>query len=390
MNGRRISWPSVPVGTLGEFPVFWFTLEPRRGQYDWRPLDNYIQTARSHGAGKIYFNLHGTPRWASSRPDESCGGLAPPGCKAAPADLRDWRDYVTAVSTRYKGVISYYELWDEADGHQWSGSIADMLNLARTAYPIIKSIDPGAVVLTPSESIRAIEPEAPGCSFSCWLARYLKAGGSQYADGISWHAYLCQAGRFGCTPEIGCDPSAPIECAGQPILNQIGLVRKLADENGMPGKPIFDTSGGWGLDRNITDAEQRAAYVSRWYIIQAGAGVQLADWWGWQVGNWGTLYDPGSNTGMSARAYLETYRWIVGATVGPCSADGRGIWSCAVTRPGGYQGLAVWSNSASAPYRPPPGLNHYRDLAGNQGSLRSGQPITAGIQPILLENQARP
>jgi hypothetical protein len=100
-----------------------------------------------------------------------------------------------------------------------------------------------------------------------------------------------------------------------------------------------------------------------------------------------TLLEPGI-------AYGQVYNWMVGAVPSACATSGS-IYTCGLTRSGGYQGLAVWDSSlscsngscATTSYTVPSGYTQYRDLAGNVTSINSNSQIQIGIKPILLENQ---
>jgi hypothetical protein len=74
-------------------------------------------------------------------------------------------------------------------------------------------------------------------------------------------------------------------------------------------------------------------------------------------------------------AFNEVYKWLVGATIAkPCSFRGQdtkhGIWTCNLTRDGGYQGLAIWNTEGNSNnYQAPKQFAHYRDLDGNQNPV---------------------
>ena len=385
-----LTWPPLPIGTLGELTAAgWANVEPSNSQFDWSRLDDAIAVAQANGVTTINYNMHTTPLWAAADPSAPCEFSFLTACSSPPADIDDWNNYVTALVTRYKGKINYYELWDEADySAQWSGTQQQLLSMAQSAYGIIKSIDPNAQVLTPSVTVSAVQPITNGCGFGCWQANYLQAGGAQYADGVTFHGFRCSTSQ--CPAGIGCDVA--IDCAGTPLLAQIGYVRSAMNENGLSGKPLLDTSGGWGEDTDLPDSFQQAAYVARWYILQAAAGIKIADWWGWDVG-WGTL---GTSAGLNVagQAYTTVNGWLVGATVTSACALSGSIWTCGFSRPNGYQAQIVWSSvnssdTATSPYTPPSEFTQYRDLAGNTTST-SGAPIDVGMQPIILETGPPP
>ena len=136
---------------------YWFDIELSNNSYTWTPFDDILDSARAAGVQTIDYCFFQTPQWASSMPNQTCSSTASTGklgCAAPPKNIGDWENFVTAVVTRYKGIVKYYEPWNEPDAEtEWSGTIAQMVQLVQAAYPIIKSIDPNATVLTPSVSI---------------------------------------------------------------------------------------------------------------------------------------------------------------------------------------------------------------------------------------------
>ncbi len=389
------TWPTI--GTLGkDNSEDWGFVEKSQGIYNWKALDDDIGAAQSRGVTNFIYTFLHTPEWASSQPTQPCGGSNSnfAGCAAPPANISYWNDFVTALVTRYKGEIQYYEVWNEPNNPQsWSGTISDMLTLAQNAYSIIKSIDPNALVLTPGVAVGGVQPVSSGCSSTCWLEQYLQAGGGQYADIITWHAYHCLTGQYGlCNNGIGCTEA--ITCAGTPLLTQIGFLNSYLTGDGLAGKAIIDTEGGWGKNQNLPDADQQAAYVSRWFALQASQGIKVATWYAWNgdtlsdPNGWGTMWTPTEGESKAATAYAQTYDWLVGASfTSPCSLSGS-LWSCGLTRPGGYQGLILWadSNSSILSYAPASAFVQYRDLTGNTHTISAGSTISVGDKPIILES----
>jgi len=74
----------------------------------------------------------------------------------------------------------------------------------------------------------------------------------------------------------------------------------------------------------------------------------------------------------------------------PCSASSDGTWTCFLTRPGGYSGLAIWNTHGSKSYTPSATYVDYRDLVGKTVAVTAGAPVTIGAKPILLEHPASP
>ncbi len=366
-------WPEAPIGALGKGAgTGWRYLEPSRGAYKWYGTDLYVGAAERHGVDVLY-TFDATPQWASARPDERCGA-GPIGCAAPPADIRDWEHFVRALVTRYKGRIKIYELWNEPTTQlEWSGTYAEMVNLAKSAYSIIKSIDPGALVLTPAPSAHGYQPRRITSPIqSDWMRDYLKAGGDSFADGGSWHAYPW--------------PNAcgqTIDCAGAPLITQIEAMRSVFDHSGLAGKPIYVTEGGWRTDSELRDPDQQAAYIGRWYILLASKGISRAYWHAWDDDKWGTLWDPANGTHKAGIAYKQVYKWLDGASIGACLRSSTDLWTCDLARTTGYRGLLVWKTSGNESYSAADTYKSYRDLDGH--TIRLEGPLTIGMKPILLE-----
>jgi hypothetical protein len=368
-------WPAATIGSVGKGAgSAWRYVEPYRGVLKWHAPDEYVEAAEAHGIDAMY-TFDSVPQWASSRPDEKCdaGNI---GCAAPVADIRDWEHFVTAVVTRFKGRIKIYELWNEPTTQgEWTGTYEEMVQMAKSAYEIIKSVDPNALVLTPAPSAHgyqkfghtsAIQPD--------WMREYLKAGGDKYADGGSWHAYPW--------PNV-CDNDT-IDCAGVPLMKQIDTMREVFDHSGLAGKPIYVTEGGYRTSQQLSDPNQQAAYVARWYVLLASKGIVRSYWHAWDDNKWGTMWDPDRGVLQTGMAYEETYNWLVGATLtGPCKIATGGIWTCGLTRPNGYQGLIAWTTSGTRPYTPAQQYLQYRDLAG--GTTPVHGTVTLGEKPILFE-----
>ena len=367
------NWPNVPIGALGKVAgLTWRSMEPERGVYNWGGLDGAVAAAQRHGV-EVMYTFDATPQWASSRPNQKCfaGNI---GCNALPRDLRDWEDFVRAVATRYKGKISVYEIWNEPNTkNEWAGSYKDMIQLAQAAYRTIKLISPNAGILTPAPSIHGYQPLGLTSAVQHkWLGEYLKAGGSAFADGGSFHAYVMQD---------DCRDSK-LDCLGTPFVAQVRRIRSAMDDNGMQGMPIYVTEGGWGKDTELPDPDDQAAYIARWYILLASEGIQRAYWYEWDNANWGTLWDKTAGIHPAGLAYKQVYDWLVGASLGECSSGADGTWTCPLTRPGGYRGEIVW-NSRISSYRPAREYSQYRDLSGRITHVQG--PIQIGNKPILLE-----
>jgi hypothetical protein len=312
-------WPTVPVGSirLWDNETTWSAIEPAKGQFNWGKLDTAVTTAEANGVSDILMVLAGTPAWATS--DPKSGGLAGvlPGAAGAPANLKDWDDWVTAVATRYKGRITAYQPWNEANlSTFFTGTPQVMAQMTKRAYDIIKSIDPSATVVAPSTGTRL---GGPFKKFYPAFLRELKALGWP-VDAWAVHTYPASLGT-------------PIDRAA--LARNFFAV--LAAE-GAPEKPIWDTENNFGLagpgpsnpDQDITDA-RAANWTARTYLDALRLGISRVYWYAWGPENdlVGIQMYPGT---PAAKAYQTLQNWIVGSTFVRCS--NRNDVVCVFTRNG--------------------------------------------------------
>jgi hypothetical protein len=360
-------WPDIPIGGVRTAGVSWAAIEPESGKYDWSSLDNWVAQAKAHDVDVTYVILN-TPQWASTRPNEKCnrGRI---GC-AAPPKTEAWKEFITTLSSRYRGKIANYELWNEpnADGY-WTGSPDEMVKLASIAYPIIKANDPAATVVSPS-------PSSTGwpTPYDEWLDAYLGAGGGKYADVIAWHGYL---GRT----------NVPAE-APEKLVEQIRSVRSVMAKHGVESMPLWNTEGGWGKDSQLPDKEEQAAFLARWYLIQFTHGVSRAFWYQWDNPEWGTLWRESEGPTEAAAAYSEVTKWLNGVTAStPCRKNNSDeVWTCDLTA-GKEIYRVAWNPSRQKAPASTGAFTSYVNLAGRKAAVSGKSVPLLGPNPVLLQGQ---
>ena len=402
--------PKIPVGGLGHPGFAWETIEQSKGVFDFRTFDNYVATAQQLGlvdsatnTVNMSITLGLTPDWAVANQSSCSTPNAIPQCSAPPDNIQDWKNFLTALIQHYNGKtqphIRYYELWNEAQNTlYWTGTNAQLVALAAAAYPIIHQ-DPYSVLLSPSVAgpVGNVAPD----SGVTWMTAYLQAGGAQYADGGAFHGYLAQSTADG-VPNIipfpmpeqdsttGC--KAFVNCFGS-IVTKATQLRAVFDQNGLAGKPMYDTEGSWG-NGNITDLDTQIEWLARWYLLQAGLrstlNLQLASWFAWgPQETWGNIETSGGQATAAGVAYGQVFTWVTGASIGqPCTGAANGTYTCLLSRPSGYLAQAVWNTTSSISYAPGAGYTQYRDLAGNVTPISAGASVPIGAKPILIEGTA--
>jgi hypothetical protein len=135
----NIPWPAVPLGAYRTWDsgIVWATIEPKKGQFDWTRLDKDVAEAGKRGV-QILLTLGFTPQWASSDPENKSSAYGAPGATAPPVDINDWKRFIRAVATRYKGRIHGYEVWNEPDGAGfYSGTPSQMAQLEKATREVV-------------------------------------------------------------------------------------------------------------------------------------------------------------------------------------------------------------------------------------------------------------
>lgn len=356
-------WPLVPFGSMRPAGTTWGAIEPKQGQFDWNGLDMWVATSQAHGAELDYVFLN-TPQWASTDPTQRCN-RGPIGCAAPPRDDA-WKEFIMALVKRYKGRITSYEMWNEPNAIGFfTGSAADMEHLVSIAYPIIKSIDPKAIVVSPA-------PSSTGwpTPYDKWLDQFLAAGGGKYVDAIAWHAYSGRANQPALPPEE--------------IVEQIRKIRDVMARHGVSDLPLWDTEGGWGSNSQLNDEQAQAAFLARWYLIQFTHGIARAYWYQWNNPKWGTLWREDTGEAPAALAYATVYQWLNGATgSSPCAPAKGAIWTCTICK-GSTKYLVAWSTAGTTPLSKHRSVPRYIGLDGEKHTSK-GQPVVVSSSPILFQ-----
>lgn len=160
----------------------WDILEPRRGKYTWERLDAVVQ-ALNDARIDLLFTLPISSRWNGPGKTVTYRGRQISPSHFCTKDLDSVREFCKALAARYKGRITYYEVWNEPDfDPYWEGK-ADAkkyLNFIQAAYAGLKEGNPDCVVLMGGLAM----PSHPA-----WLDRFLALGGGRYFDRANIHVY---------------------------------------------------------------------------------------------------------------------------------------------------------------------------------------------------------
>lgn len=378
--------PKVPYGTLSHPAVAWTEIEGSgRGIYNFTNIDGFVKNAPKNANGVVLIDIPfgWTPGWAvadqSSCIKNNKTGMV--SCTAPPDNIQDWIDFITEVINHYNGVtaphVAYYEIWNEMSNTKfWTGTPAQMVALAQAAYPILKQ-DPYSTVFTPSVVWEN------GVNY---MTKYLQAGGYLYADGLTFHGYPSQTGP-GYTVPIPY-PESPLS-TNAPIMTMITTFRQLADTNGLQGKPIATTEGGWGTN-GVVDSDQQIAWITHYEILQAGLAstndLIFQDWYTWGYVQSGDIETKTGVPTPAGLAYGVVNGWLAGLSPSACTETGT-IYTCQIA----LLKQIVWDTSqncsngvcTTAPYNPDPSYIIQEDTTGLKQNIQN-DTVNLGIKPLLL------
>ena len=287
-------------------------------------------------------------------------------------------------------MISTYELWNEPfNPAEWRPqqrkynynqklTMQGFVQMTRDAQRIIKSIDPRALVSSPSGN-------------STFMAQYWATEGAiTDFDQVAVHAYPM--------------PSFPVP---ESMVFPTMKMRQLMSSNHVTSS-LVNTEGSWGQYTPPT-AQTQAAYTARFILLQVATQIREMMWYLWtgMAALWDTDLTPGG------RGYQEVSTWLLGAKMessGCLTESGTfqpdiykcykldGTYVVNLVRPNNYAGQAVWyvkTNStgvdwtATSTYGVPHGFRQYRDLNGKVHPVVHSQ-VRIGASPILLETRSLP
>src|SRR5579885_847328 len=370
------TWPPTDglgrVATLGAIRLWddkvkWGQINTAQGSYDWSVLDGYISQVQSLNADILY-TFGDTPDYAGTIPSGNVHCLAPSDYSCSPPnDVNPdgtgtdnyFSTFVTALVTRYKGQISYYELWNEPDcSCYFAGTQAQMVRMNSDAKAIINSIDPNAKLLMPSGHV---------WSLNTWFTAYLAAGGAATFDIVNMH--MRSNGTLNIVPEN--------------FLTTYSNIVASVDANGLGSRPLWDSEHGIKADENVTDTDTLAGYVARELVLRASVGLVRQ-----YLYSWDDNAPVGLQGNLGGTAYDTVAGWLLGHTISACVVTGA-VYTCNVD-----DGQIVWDTAQSCSngscttsnYTYPQTYKWQTDLTDTKTAL-SGTTVPIGYKPIFLTAQ---
>lgn len=361
------NWPPLQQGLirLWDTGTRWNEIQTNATNFTWTHFDDCTNVILGNNPNcKILYTLGQTPEWAASNTNTPNALDGTNGASSAPANMNDWSNYVLAVATRYKGVIQYYEVWNETDFNGfYSGSITDMVTMTQIAKNVLTNVDPAIQLIGPNITLGGFD----------WLEQFLLAGGGQYPDIISYHDY-------------------PTSRPEDSLAGLVGLRDMLSHYPQVSSLPLWCTEG--APDEGTSDA-QNQGIASRCYLFWWSENVVNWNWYAWDLDNVNDTFQvplsinpPSETPAAGGVAYSNTVNWLVGAQMNSRSIDTNGTWEIELQRQGFPSGYVVWNPETNATFNIPASWNVYqqRDLSNNVTSLTGETSITAGVAPVILDS----
>lgn len=252
----------------------WNEIEPARGEHwdaryqqdSWTKFDNIVDLAEQHGI-RIIARLDQTPEWAR-----------PPGTTPAtpPSDFEDYGNFVHEFVSRYRGRISYIQIWNEPNlAREWGEAIdpAGYASLLEIAARRAREANPDIIILSAPMAMTTENSPRAADEFVYWQALY--------DHGVAGSFDIMSANVYGL--------SAPYDAAPDPaVLNvrRVELLRDLAVRNNDGNKAIWFNEYGWNASPE--DFPEEALIWSRVdesdQAAWTAAGIRYAsenwDWFG--------------------------------------------------------------------------------------------------------------
>jgi hypothetical protein len=223
--------------------LWWPTIEPSPGQYNWDEFDAVFDRVRELELGALVA-IYRTPDWASG---EGCGPISDPIVL---------RDFVDLALSRYADVADAWEFFNEPDSKaRWGLCPAEYTQYLSTFYGQVKSADPEALVFF------------GGLAYDAWdvfertfFEATLQNGAGRFFDGISLHYY----------------PINPVEFPT--MAHKVNEIRDTMTRNGVYHKLVWVTETGMWVNKSGSLEAQRD------FIVQEqsrgfGAGVDNIFWY---------------------------------------------------------------------------------------------------------------
>ena len=240
----------------------WHQIEPAPGELVFDAYDRLVDEAAAVGIEIIALLAYGNP-WATAATEDD--RFYPPD------DPADFAAFAAATATHFRGRVTRYEIWNEANAG------------FRFFKPNVKG-DPAAfarIVDAAARAVHGVDAEARvalgglfyhgqfGLIMSApeFLAAAVDAAPTmvEAIDAVAIHPY----------PQY--PPSVGPEIAGNeelPFADMLAAIRQVFADRGLVSPPIWITEVGWPVAGPVTETLQ-AGYLARSFLLAAAEHIEL-------------------------------------------------------------------------------------------------------------------
>jgi hypothetical protein len=371
---------------------------PSDACYTWTDFDTFMNLAATNN-WKVIFDWDIMPMWM-------CPSQAPqstnPHCVTLP-NLTAVANIATAIATRYRGKIQYYETDNEANlAGEWQDTCANLVLLHNTERAAILAGDSGAKVGAPNVASGHLGLTG-GCTSGpagdgivnewIFIQNFLQTqdinGHFPVVDAVGHHAYENQ--------------SPALNSVAGYFLTVYNNFRSTATAASIPTTtPILVTEGSWGLstpnpncsapanETGCLTSQQQIAYVGRWLVLGASTfsdgGGMWGSWYAYDI-VWGTLNGTSGMNPLNAAAYAQMESWLTGATFASQCTTGTPstVYICPYTAASGQNAEIIFNNQngTAVNFSVPSWATFQQPLQGSNTAI-SGGIVTVNDTPILL------
>ena len=277
------------------FQVRWESLEPRPGEWDFRPIDRVLPVYEAAGLS-ILASVVAAPEWARA----ADGGIV--------ADPATFREAMRRLASRYRGRIHAWEIWNEQNlAHELHGPVRvePYCTVLRAGYEGVKAGDPEALVVFGGLTPTGVNDPAIAMDDVAYLeAFYALDGGSctRYFDVLGAHANATLNPPDTLWPER---PGPGPGWRDHPsfYFRRVEQLRAVMERHG-DRRPVWITEFGWTTNNpapgyeygQYVSEEQQAEYLVRAFEIARTRWPWVTGMFVWNL-NFSTIVGPEDEKG---------------------------------------------------------------------------------------------
>jgi len=235
---QEFPWQDIEIAGRGDF------IDRRNdpnGVDAWAKYDNIVDLAEKYHI-EIIARISSPPVWSRAKAENETGTFAPPD------NYDDYAHFAAALADRYKGRITYFQIWNEPNIYpEWGNypiNPEEYTKLLCNAYHAIKAVNPDAVILSAALA-PTTEIQDGTLNDYLFLQRMYGAGAGECFDILSAQGYGLWSG--------------PTDHRARPFIINFARNQYLRDimvRNGDSHKAIWISEMNW----NVAPGDVPASY----------------------------------------------------------------------------------------------------------------------------------